>query len=66
MAEAGQGFSKGYSANIGEILLVDYFNLKGSSSLKDMEGKPIISNLKNTSAGGSGTNSVSYNPARSR
>ena len=65
-AEAGEGFSKGYSANIGEILLVDYFNLKGSSSLKDMEGKPITSTLKNTSAGGSGTNSVSYNPARSR
>lgn len=31
-----------------------------------MEGKPITSTLKNTSAGGSGTNSVSYNPARSR
>lgn len=60
------GFSKGYSANIGEILLVDYFNLKGSSSLKDMEGNPIISTLKNTSAGGTGNNPVSYNPARSK
>lgn len=52
-------FSAGYSANIGEILLVDYFNNNGSSLLPG-------STMTNSQAGGQGTKAVSYNPARSK
>lgn len=52
-------FSAGYSANIGEILLIDYFNSNGSSLLSG-------STMTNSQAGGQGTKAVSYNPARSK
>lgn len=52
-------FSSGYSANIGEILLIDYFG-------KLHKSKALDSQMINTNAGGQGGTPVSYNPARSR